>query len=170
MVVRALAGKAIVEPELEREEVVGGIIMPHSKARGFAGRILSITPEQGKTTDLKPGDRVVTETYCGTQFEWEGRVLRVVPIWAISMVGGDDAPIHVHAPGVPRCRFCRSKGPGNIILRGDGFCPICLRNSAGEKYRKPSVRLTEEDRRVFGGPEPVHRKKKIIVGHGRARS
>jgi hypothetical protein len=48
--------------------------------------------------------------------------------------------VNIDIGGVPRCNFCKSKGEGNMLTDGDGFCVQCGRDNLGRL--KKDVDLT----------------------------
>ena len=74
----------LVEPQEEKEQTVGGIIIPDSaKEKPMQGKVIAVgkkTDKDGKEVafDVKPGDMVLLPKYGGTEVKIDGKKLQLV--------------------------------------------------------------------------------------------
>lgn len=189
---RPLPGYCIIRLDAAMNAIESGIVIPHTaqRARGFSGLCVSAcagredTPIAGEAV----GKRVLLETWAGRLVGWGGEDLFITKIKNILAILPEDAgKVKIESGteyGVRRCRRCKSRdGEGNIILDGEGYCPVCGLNDAGDRPHTETVmdedgmgrhkmrvsesaaRVSDEDIARFGGPAPDMRKypKKAMV-------
>jgi len=70
--------------------------------------------------------------------------VRFEDVWAIVPELSD-----VSVDEVPRCQRCKSTGEGNILLGGDGFCPVCGYNEQGLHISKKVITVTDDEARAY---------------------
>lgn len=173
--IRPLVGFAFVEPDQAMESRVGLIYIPERSqtVKGYSGTCRAANPTHEQSHELV-GKKVVYVTWTGQQFDWGGKTYVKVRIENIIAVteGADSVKVTDVAYGVQRCRFCKSKGEGNVILAGDGSCPVCGRTSDGRKLITPEVKVSEEERELLSSPLSVRwaATGKVSVGFGRAKA
>ena len=84
MKIRPLGDRVLVEPIEEKEQTVGGIIIPDSaKEKPMQGKVIAVgkkTDKDGKEIafDVKPGDMVMLPKYGGTEVKIDGKKLQLV--------------------------------------------------------------------------------------------
>jgi chaperonin GroES len=84
MKIRPLGDRVLVEPIEEKEQTVGGIIIPDSaKEKPMQGKVLAVgrkTDKDGKELkfDVKAGDTVLLPKYGGTEVKLDGKKLQLV--------------------------------------------------------------------------------------------
>ena len=84
MKIRPLGDRVLVEPIEEKEQTVGGIIIPDSaKEKPMQGKVLSVgkkTDKDGKEVafDVKVGDRVLLPKYGGTEVKIDDKEYQLV--------------------------------------------------------------------------------------------
>ena len=148
-----LPGKCYAELKPETEALKDGIWIPESaggrRRIGFIGTVVAETPKKGCLRGTV-GRRCLFATWGGQRLHWHGRDLVVYDLTLEHFVAvyygdfwvplKDGAEGHVEAPGedagIHRCRYCKSKGQGNILLDGDLVCHKCGRHADGRKHVK----------------------------------
>ncbi|MBR0198526.1 MAG: co-chaperone GroES [Kiritimatiellae bacterium] len=84
MKIRPLGERVLVEPIEEKEQTVGGIIIPDSaKEKPMQGTVIAVgkkLDKDGKEIpfDVKPGDTVLLPKYGGTEVKLDGKKLQLV--------------------------------------------------------------------------------------------
>ena len=84
MTIRPLGDRVLVEPVEEKEQKVGGIIIPDAaKEKPMQGKVIAVgkkTDKDGKEVkfDVKPGDTVLLPKYGGTEVKVDGKKLQLV--------------------------------------------------------------------------------------------
>ena len=84
MKVRPLGDRVLVEPIEEKEQTVGGIIIPDAaKEKPITGTVKAIGKKYDKdhkelAFDVKVGDTVLLPKYGGTEVKLDGKKLQVV--------------------------------------------------------------------------------------------
>ena len=84
MKIRPLGDRVLVEPIEEKEQSVGGIIIPDSaKEKPMQGKVVAVgkkTDKDGKELkfDVKAGDTVLLPKYGGTEVKLDGKKLQLV--------------------------------------------------------------------------------------------
>ena len=84
MKIRPLGDRVLVEPQEEKEQTVGGIIIPDTaKEKPMQGKVIAVgkkTDKDGKEVafDVKPGDTVLLPKYGGTEVKLDGKKLQLV--------------------------------------------------------------------------------------------
>lgn len=84
MKIRPLGDRVLVEPIEEKEQTVGGIIIPDSaKEKPMQGKVIAVgkkTDKDGKEVqfDVKAGDTVLLPKYGGTEVKLDGKKLQLV--------------------------------------------------------------------------------------------
>ena len=84
MKIRPLGDRVLVEPIEEKEQTVGGIIIPDSaKEKPMQGTAIAVgkkTDKDGKEIkfDVKAGDTVLLPKYGGTEVKIDGKKLQLV--------------------------------------------------------------------------------------------
>ena len=84
MTVRPLGDRVLVEPIEEKEQVVGGIIIPDAaKEKPMQGTVLAVGKKRDKdgkeiAFDVKAGDTVLLPKYGGTEVKLNGKKLQLV--------------------------------------------------------------------------------------------
>ena len=84
MNIRPLGDRVLIEPIEEKEQTVGGIIIPDSaKEKPMQGKVIAVgkkTDKDGKTVafDVKAGDTVLLPKYGGTEVKLDGKKLQLV--------------------------------------------------------------------------------------------
>ena len=84
MKIRPLGDRVLVEPIEEKEQTVGGIIIPDSaKEKPMQGTVIAVgkkTDKDGKEIafDVKVGDTVLLPKYGGTEVKLDGKKLQLV--------------------------------------------------------------------------------------------
>jgi chaperonin GroES len=84
MNIRPLGDRVLVEPIEEKEQTVGGIIIPDSaKEKPMQGKVLAVGKKfdkDGKEIkfDVKKGDTVLLPKYGGTEVKLDGKKLQLV--------------------------------------------------------------------------------------------
>ena len=84
MKIRPLGERVLVEPIEEKEQTVGGIIIPDSaKEKPMQGKVIAVgkkTDKDGKELpfDVKAGDTVLLPKYGGTEVKLDGKKLQLV--------------------------------------------------------------------------------------------
>ena len=84
MKIRPLGDRVLVEPIEEKEQTVGGIIIPDSaKEKPMQGKVIAVgkkTDKDGKEIkfDVKKGDTVLLPKYGGTEVKLDGKKLQLV--------------------------------------------------------------------------------------------
>ena len=84
MKIRPLGDRVLVEPQEEKEQSVGGIIIPDTaKEKPMQGKVIAVgkkTDKDGKEVafDVKPGDTVLLPKYGGTEVKLDGKKLQLV--------------------------------------------------------------------------------------------
>ena len=84
MKIRPLGDRVLVEPIEEKEQTVGGIIIPDSaKEKPMQGKVIAVgkkTDKDGKDLpfDVKAGDTVLLPKYGGTEVKLDGKKLQLV--------------------------------------------------------------------------------------------
>ena len=84
MNIRPLGDRVLIEPIEEKEQKVGGIIIPDSaKEKPMQGKVIAVgkkTDKDGKELkfDVKAGDTVLLPKYGGTEVKLDGKKLQLV--------------------------------------------------------------------------------------------
>ena len=84
MKIRPLGDRVLVEPIEEKEQSVGGIIIPDSaKEKPMQGKVAAVgkkTDKDGKELkfEVKEGDTVLLPKYGGTEVKLDGKKLQLV--------------------------------------------------------------------------------------------
>ena len=84
MNIRPLGDRVLVEPIEEKDQVVGGIIIPDAaKEKPMQGKVLAVgkkLDKDGKEIpfDVKKGDTVLLPKYGGTEVKLDGKKLQLV--------------------------------------------------------------------------------------------
>lgn len=84
MKIRPLGDRVLVEPLEEKEQTVGGIIIPDSaKEKPMQGKVIAVGKKRDKdgkevAFDVKAGDTVLLPKYGGTEVKLEGKKLQLV--------------------------------------------------------------------------------------------
>ena len=84
MKIRPLGDRVLVEPIEEKDQTVGGIIIPDSaKEKPMQGKVIAVgkkTDKDGKEIkfDVKKGDTVLLPKYGGTEVKLDGKKLQLV--------------------------------------------------------------------------------------------
>ena len=84
MKIRPLGDRVLVEPIEEKEQTVGGIIIPDSaKEKPMQGKVIAVgkkTDKDGKEIkfDVKACDTVLLPKYGGTEVKLDGKKLQLV--------------------------------------------------------------------------------------------
>ena len=84
MNIRPLGDRVLIEPIEEKDQVVGGIIIPDSaKEKPMQGKVLAVgkkVDKEGKEIkfDGKKGDTVLLPKYGGTEVKLDGKKLQLV--------------------------------------------------------------------------------------------
>ena len=84
MTIRPLGDRVLVEPIEEKEQVVGGIIIPDAaKEKPMQGKVLAVGKKRDKdgkevAFDVKAGDTVLLPKYGGTEVKLDGKKLQLV--------------------------------------------------------------------------------------------
>ena len=84
MKIRPLGDRVLVEPIEEKEQTVGGIIIPDSaKEKPMQGKVLAVGKKLDKdgkeiAFDVKKGDTVLLPKYGGTEIKLDGKKLQLV--------------------------------------------------------------------------------------------
>ena len=84
MNIRPLGDRVLVEPIEEKEQTVGGIIIPDSaKEKPMQGKVLAVGKKLDKdgkeiAFDVKQGDTVLLPKYGGTEIKLDGKKLQLV--------------------------------------------------------------------------------------------
>ena len=84
MNIRPLGDRVLVEPIEEKEQTVGGIIIPDSaKEKPMQGKVLAVGKKLDKdgtelAIDVKKGDTVLLPKYGGTEVKLDGKKLQLV--------------------------------------------------------------------------------------------
>ena len=84
MNIRPLGDRVLVEPVEEKEQSVGGIIIPDSaKEKPMQGKVLAVGQKLDKdgkeiAFDVKKGDTVLLPKYGGTEIKLDGKKLQLV--------------------------------------------------------------------------------------------
>ena len=84
MNIRPLGDRVLVEPIEEKEQTVGGIIIPDSaKEKPMQGKVIAVgkkLDKDGKEIpfDVKKGDTVLLPKYGGTEVKLDGKKLQLV--------------------------------------------------------------------------------------------
>ena len=84
MTIRPLGDRVLVEPQEEKDQVVGGIIIPDSaKEKPMQGKVIATgkkLDKDGKEIpfDVKAGDMVLLPKYGGTEVKLDGKKLQLV--------------------------------------------------------------------------------------------
>ena len=84
MKIRPLGDRVLVEPIEEKEQTVGGIIIPDSaKEKPMQGTVTAVGKKTDKdckeiAVDVKAGDTVLLPKYGGTEVKLDGKKLQLV--------------------------------------------------------------------------------------------
>ena len=84
MNIRPLGDRVLVEPIEEKEQTVGGIIIPDSaKEKPMQGKVMAVGKKLDKNGkeiafDVKKGDTVLLPKYGGTEIKLDGKKLQLV--------------------------------------------------------------------------------------------
>ena len=84
MNIRPLGDRVLVEPVEEKEQTVGGIIIPDSaKEKPMQGKVIAVGKKLDKdgkeiSFDVKKGDTVLLPKYGGTEIKLDGKKLQLV--------------------------------------------------------------------------------------------
>ena len=84
MKIRPLGDRVLVEPIEEKEQTVGGIIIPDSaKEKPMQGTVIAVGKKPDKdgkeiAFDVKAGDTVLLPKYGGTEVKIDGKKLQLV--------------------------------------------------------------------------------------------
>ena len=84
MNIRPLGDRVLVEPIEEKEQTVGGIIIPDSaKEKPMQGKVIAVGKKLDKdgkeiAFDVKKGDTVLLPKYGGTEIKLDGKKLQLV--------------------------------------------------------------------------------------------
>ena len=84
MNIRPLGDRVLVEPVEEKEQSVGGIIIPDSaKEKPMQGKVIAVGKKLDKdgkeiAFDVKKGDMVLLPKYGGTEIKLDGKKLQLV--------------------------------------------------------------------------------------------
>lgn len=181
---RPTAGFCFIELDPKHETIEGGIIVPDRSQfrRGAAGRVVDASfrdaDERESYGDIV-GKRVIVRRYCGVEFKYDGKRLYRTRLKNCLATVEDGVKVNfVEDPAEPaRCFWCPSEGEANILLDGEGYCPECGRNSAGEL--RPPPRVSEEEILQMATPQevavlrqmgilPRAKKKRVVFDMGRS--
>lgn len=185
-------GRLNLDDEQIETRSLGGILVPEAFICpvGDLCTVLSENPRRNDISGLV-GEKILVHTGIGTDFEWEGQQLRIVPLFlgAVLAVQYDGVwvekpTLHGEAttsgePGVLRCRWCKSKGELNMLIGSGGYCPRCMRYPDGTRWSAPKVvedqfgnkktvhttRLSKEEEELYGGTEDGKPKPKPIISY-----
>lgn len=146
MTIKPLPGKCIIRIEQNWKAVEGGIILPDTcKVPGYVGVVVAHNPRHG---DNLTGKRVTIERHVGQMFIGadkndyiamrDDQILSIIP-------DGTDAKIEAAPMSIQRCRSCKSKGEGNLLLDNAGFCINCGKNAKGEKRPTDRVKVSDQE-------------------------
>ena len=190
---RPMSGECFAEPMPESETMFNGIWIPDSamcRAPGFVAVIVCenaiVSPAGNATIRGTVGRAFAFAHWAGQRFHWFQMDLIRYKLsvehflavyfdgeWLPLLSEGHEIQAKTMGDSVPRCRYCKSTGQGNMILAG-GKCPICGRTKAGripEKYRygettldKP-LSLTEEERELYGGTEQSKKTRGKVISY-----
>jgi hypothetical protein len=194
---KPMPGQLFALPKEALGPMVGGIHIPEVARRnpGFRATVIAENPRRGRDISGLVGREVLFATWAGAAFDWrcthEGREYESIiryhlsvgeivaiywnKIWEpIVEASGEALPGEI---GIQRCRRCKSKGQGNMMLDGNGICPTCGRDASGRKPMKwrnkmyagtereeivetdYEVTMSEEEAELFGTPKP-----KVVKG------
>ncbi len=84
MKIRPLGDRVLVEPIEEKEQTVGGIIIPDSaKEKPMQGKVIAVGSKKDKdgkavAFDVEVGDTVLLPKYGGTEIKIDGKKLQLV--------------------------------------------------------------------------------------------
>ena len=84
MNIRPLGDRVLIEPIEEKEQKVGGIIIPDSaKEKPMQGKVVAVGKKLDKdgkeiAFDVKKGDTVLLPKYGGTEIKLDGKKLQLV--------------------------------------------------------------------------------------------
>ena len=84
MNIRPLGDRVLIEPIEEKEQKVGGIIIPDSaKEKPMQGKVIAVGKKLDKdgkeiAFDVKKGDTVLLPKYGGTEIKLDGKKLQLV--------------------------------------------------------------------------------------------
>ena len=84
MNIRPLGDRVLIEPIEEKEQTVGGIIIPDSaKEKPMQGKVIAVGKKLDKdgkeiAFDVKKGDTVLLPKYGGTEVKLDGKKLQLV--------------------------------------------------------------------------------------------
>ena len=84
MKIRPLGDRVLVEPVEEKEQTVGGIIIPDSaKEKPMQGKVIAVGKKLDKdgkeiAFDVKASDTVLLPKYGGTEIKLDGKKLQLV--------------------------------------------------------------------------------------------
>ena len=84
MNIRPLVDRVLIEPIEEKEQTVGGIIIPDSaKEKPMQGKVIAVGKKLDKdgkeiAFDVKKGDTVLLPKYGGTEIKLDGKKLQLV--------------------------------------------------------------------------------------------
>lgn len=200
--IKPLPGHCFAIPTPESEGKIKGIYIPDSalsrNAPGFVAEVIMehaiLSPRNQMTIRGLAGRMCAFARWAGQRFVYDGMdliryKLTVEEILAVYFEGdwiplqSEGHEMHVTTTGdsVPRCRYCKSAGQGNIMLDGSGKCPTCGRNARGRiperyKYTAPNgqtidmdepLRMTEDEREVYGGTGAPQKATGKIMSFGR---
>ena len=175
--IRPLPGNIILKCDPVLEEVEQGIIIPEvSMTLGYIGTVTHEAAVEGQVIGLT-GRKVLVHTGIGSEFMWEGEDLRKCPIEEVQGVlyEGKWIPLKefkckagtVGEPGIERCRWCKSRGKGNMIMQ-HGYCTVCGKNAQGKRKPEPKIvedpvtgekrkqyvnKVSEEEKEAYGGTD-----------------
>lgn len=84
MTIKPLGDRVLVEPQEEKEQSIGGIIIPDAaKEKPMQGTVIAVgkkTDDNGKeiSFDVKVGDTVLLPKYGGTEVKVDGKKLQLM--------------------------------------------------------------------------------------------
>lgn len=84
MTIKPLGDRVLVEPQEEKEQSIGGIIIPDAaKEKPMQGTVIAVgkkTDDNGKCLafDVKVGDTVLLPKYGGTEVKVDGKKLQLM--------------------------------------------------------------------------------------------
>ncbi|MCQ2368131.1 MAG: co-chaperone GroES [Kiritimatiellae bacterium] len=84
MTIKPLGDRVLVEPQEEKEQSIGGIIIPDAaKEKPMQGTVIAVgkkTDDNGKEIafDVKVGDTVLLPKYGGTEVKVDGKKLQLM--------------------------------------------------------------------------------------------
>jgi len=156
-----LPGRAFVGMNPQYADFDGCIAIPLTAQKRTQGRIgqvisvtlypvnkLSIVFKHGKTHSVPAfkdndqyADLLGEYVVCRNATLVHSMIYEVRLEHIMSIVPEDAIP---ESEDVPRCKRCRSKGEANIILGGDGYCPVCGFDEADRHISQDCIMVPSE--------------------------